>query len=236
MNKVPIAPDGSFGKPRTITVTGPAAATGDLGLNGIDATRAITSLQATGHGVSALLFDPLTFTIGSGDEDSRKADGQAFRINLVTPDNGEQHVIELSHATLTNIAGYRAADADLTITINRGDGTLGRLNRSPEPYNKLISILNRADRATERMILEGGFASGERINENALAARFGVSRGPVREALRILERDGLVTILPRRGAIVTNPGTPAWKRPIAALSRARHKRKMEKRPPAPFIE
>jgi hypothetical protein len=34
---------------------------------------------------------------------------------------------------------------------------------------------------------------------------------------------------------VTNPGTPAWKRPIAALSRARHKRKMEKRPPAPFI-
>jgi alkyl sulfatase BDS1-like metallo-beta-lactamase superfamily hydrolase len=53
--------------------------------------------------------------------DSRKADGLAFRINLVTPDNGEQHVIELSHATLTNISGYRAADADLTITINRGD-------------------------------------------------------------------------------------------------------------------
>jgi alkyl sulfatase BDS1-like metallo-beta-lactamase superfamily hydrolase len=53
--------------------------------------------------------------------DSRKADGLAFRINLVTPDNGEQHVIELSHATLTNISGYRAADADLTITINRTD-------------------------------------------------------------------------------------------------------------------
>jgi alkyl sulfatase BDS1-like metallo-beta-lactamase superfamily hydrolase len=53
--------------------------------------------------------------------DSRKADGRAFRINLVTPDNGEQHVIELSHATLTNIEGYRAADADLTITINRAD-------------------------------------------------------------------------------------------------------------------
>ncbi|MDH4106194.1 MAG: MBL fold metallo-hydrolase [Gammaproteobacteria bacterium] len=53
--------------------------------------------------------------------DSRKADGLAFRINLVTPDNGEQHVIELSHATLTSIVGYRAADADLTITINRAD-------------------------------------------------------------------------------------------------------------------
>ena len=34
---------------------------------------------------------------------------------------------------------------------------------------------------------------------------------------------------------MTNPGTPAWKRPIAALSRARHKRKIEQRPPAPFI-
>jgi alkyl sulfatase BDS1-like metallo-beta-lactamase superfamily hydrolase len=53
--------------------------------------------------------------------DSRKAADLAFRINLVTPDNGEQHVIELSHSTLTNVAGYRAADANLTITINRAD-------------------------------------------------------------------------------------------------------------------
>jgi len=53
--------------------------------------------------------------------DSRKADGLAFTINLVTPDNGEQHVLELSHATLTNIQGYQAKDADLTITINRAD-------------------------------------------------------------------------------------------------------------------
>jgi alkyl sulfatase BDS1-like metallo-beta-lactamase superfamily hydrolase len=55
--------------------------------------------------------------------DSHKADGLAFTINLVTPDNGEQHVLELSHATLTNIQGYQARDADLTITItiNRAD-------------------------------------------------------------------------------------------------------------------
>ena len=53
--------------------------------------------------------------------DSRKAGGLAFRINLVTPDNGEQHVLEMSHATLTNIEGYRAPDADLTITIDRAD-------------------------------------------------------------------------------------------------------------------
>lgn len=53
--------------------------------------------------------------------DSRKAEGLAFTINLVTPDNGEQHVLELSHSTLTNIQGYRAKNADLTITINRAD-------------------------------------------------------------------------------------------------------------------
>jgi alkyl sulfatase BDS1-like metallo-beta-lactamase superfamily hydrolase len=53
--------------------------------------------------------------------DSHKADGLAFTINLVTPDNGEQHVLELSHSTLTNIRGYQAKHADLTITINRAD-------------------------------------------------------------------------------------------------------------------
>jgi alkyl sulfatase BDS1-like metallo-beta-lactamase superfamily hydrolase len=51
--------------------------------------------------------------------DAHKADGMAFTINLVTPDNGEQFVIELSNNTLTNIEGYQAEDADLTLTITR---------------------------------------------------------------------------------------------------------------------
>jgi DNA-binding GntR family transcriptional regulator len=59
-----------------------------------------------------------------------------------------------------------------------------------------------AARLSER-IVAGAYEPGQRILEQALAAEFGVSRGPVREALRILERDGLVTILPRRGALVT---------------------------------
>ena len=53
--------------------------------------------------------------------DSRKAEEMEFTINLVTPDNGEKFTIELSNATLTNIKGYLAEDADLTITINRAD-------------------------------------------------------------------------------------------------------------------
>jgi len=47
------------------------------------------------------------------------------------------------------------------------------------------------------------YAPGERIREETLAAEFGVSRGPAREALRLLEKDGLITILARRGAMVT---------------------------------
>jgi len=53
--------------------------------------------------------------------DSTQAEDFEFTINLITPDNGEKYVVELSNATLTNIEGYQAEDADLTITINRSD-------------------------------------------------------------------------------------------------------------------
>jgi len=53
--------------------------------------------------------------------DSRKADGQRFTINLVTPDNGERFAIELSNATLTNIGGVQSPKPDLTLTLNRAD-------------------------------------------------------------------------------------------------------------------
>ena len=53
--------------------------------------------------------------------DGRKADGLAFTINIKTPDNGEQYVVELSNSSLTNIEGFQADDADLTLTINRSD-------------------------------------------------------------------------------------------------------------------
>ncbi len=53
--------------------------------------------------------------------DSDKAEGKAFKINIDLPDIGEKHVLELSNATLTNINGYQAPDANLTITINRSD-------------------------------------------------------------------------------------------------------------------
>jgi DNA-binding GntR family transcriptional regulator len=61
-----------------------------------------------------------------------------------------------------------------------------------------------AARLSER-IVSGSYLPGQRIMEQAIASEFQVSRGPVREALRLLEKEGLMRILPRRGAQVTNP-------------------------------
>lgn len=51
-------------------------------------------------------------------------------------------------------------------------------------------------------ILSGEIAPGTRLLEVPLAAELGVSRGPVREALRQLEQEGLVEFYPHRGAVV----------------------------------
>jgi alkyl sulfatase BDS1-like metallo-beta-lactamase superfamily hydrolase len=53
--------------------------------------------------------------------DSKKVEGLKFVSNLITPDNGQKFVVELSNSTLTNIKGQQAKDPDFTITINRSD-------------------------------------------------------------------------------------------------------------------
>jgi len=53
--------------------------------------------------------------------DPNKVSGKRFKINLITPDNQERYVLELNNDALTNIKGQTAADADLTITLNRTD-------------------------------------------------------------------------------------------------------------------
>ena len=53
--------------------------------------------------------------------DSERADGEQFVINFVTPDTGQEFVVELSGGTLTNIEGYQSNAADATIIMNRTD-------------------------------------------------------------------------------------------------------------------
>lgn len=52
------------------------------------------------------------------------------------------------------------------------------------------------------LIIEGELPAGSRINESDLGPRLGVSRTPLREAIRTLASEGLVELVPRRGAIV----------------------------------
>ena len=53
--------------------------------------------------------------------DPKKAEGMRFTIELVTPDNGEKYLVEMSNATLTNIKDQQVKNPDLTITVNRVD-------------------------------------------------------------------------------------------------------------------
>jgi len=52
------------------------------------------------------------------------------------------------------------------------------------------------------LIVQGQLAPGTRLNERLLTARLGISRTPLREAIKLLAAEGLVELLPNRGAIV----------------------------------
>jgi DNA-binding GntR family transcriptional regulator len=69
--------------------------------------------------------------------------------------------------------------------------------RGPAPSNVDLAL-----EAVREAIVAGRLRPGERIKEIPLAADLGFSRAPVRDALRLLERDGLVELVPNRGAIV----------------------------------
>jgi len=56
-----------------------------------------------------------------------------------------------------------------------------------------------------RQIMSGDIPIGAQLRQAALAAEFGVSRTPVREALRQLQSGGLITVVPNRGAVVHVP-------------------------------
>lgn len=65
------------------------------------------------------------------------------------------------------------------------------------------TIASAAAEELRRRIMSGEFAEGHPLKQDALAAEFGISRIPLREALLQLEKEGLVKILPRRGAVVS---------------------------------
>ncbi|WP_298806579.1 GntR family transcriptional regulator [uncultured Pseudokineococcus sp.] len=74
----------------------------------------------------------------------------------------------------------------------------GRSSRIDAP-----SLVQLAVEQIRRMILSGALGEGERLTEERLTERLGISRPPLREALRTLQQEGLIEVRPRRGAVVT---------------------------------
>ena len=73
----------------------------------------------------------------------------------------------------------------------------GKMNIDKSTLSEKVSSL------ISDMILKGIFKPGERLTETGLSKTLGFSRTPIREALRSLEKEGFVYIIPRKGATVT---------------------------------
>ena len=70
--------------------------------------------------------------------------------------------------------------------------------------NEYLPLRDVVFNTLRQAILKGELKPGERLMEIALAEKLGVSRTPIREAMRKLELAGLVVMIPRRGAQVAN--------------------------------
>jgi DNA-binding GntR family transcriptional regulator len=68
--------------------------------------------------------------------------------------------------------------------------------------NSAESLPRKLSSCLEEAILHGGIKPGSRLMEGDLSNQLGISRGPIREAFRLMEKDGLIKMIPRKGAIV----------------------------------
>lgn len=77
------------------------------------------------------------------------------------------------------------------------------MKKALEEFVTPSSMVDQVVDRLETAILNGELASGGRLSEQAIAAKMGISRGPLREALRRLEGRGLIERIPHIGARVT---------------------------------
>ena len=95
----------------------------------------------------------------------------------------------------------------------RPEAARGRLGREH------ASLGQRVADELRRAILARRHKPGERLVEESLSAELGVSRIPIREALRVLAAEGLVEMQPRRGASVANFSIDSLMNSLSGMAR-----------------
>jgi DNA-binding GntR family transcriptional regulator len=68
---------------------------------------------------------------------------------------------------------------------------------------KIESLVDLAERHIQLWIIKGEYQPGQKLKEEEISVRLGISRPPIREAIKSLEAEGLVVRKPRRGVFVT---------------------------------
>jgi len=77
-------------------------------------------------------------------------------------------------------------------------------NKIRKNFVKPAVLVENVSRILSEAILEGSLKEGDQLIEADLKDQFGISRSPLREAFRVLEKKGLVDIVPRKGTFVKN--------------------------------
>lgn len=72
-----------------------------------------------------------------------------------------------------------------------------------KPLEKHLTLREKILENIRDAIISGTLKAGSRVSEPDLAERYGISRTPIREAFRQLESEGYLTVIPRRGAVVS---------------------------------
>lgn len=87
-------------------------------------------------------------------------------------------------------------------TPHKNDDSTGGAGSSPIPR---LSLQGEVTSRLRAEIVEGIWPPGSRLQERILCERYGVSRSPLREAFQVMAKEGLLELLPGRGAVVTRP-------------------------------
>lgn len=72
-----------------------------------------------------------------------------------------------------------------------------------KPLEKHLTLREKILENIRDAIISGSLKAGSKVSEPELAERYGISRTPIREAFRQLESEGYLTVIPRRGAVVS---------------------------------